>query len=70
MCLFVNLGILHALRMRHIAIFGLPGSSIFLHIISQNHPLGTKFFHAIRQTDEEADMTKLIVYFCNLSNAP
>jgi hypothetical protein len=35
-CVFVALGIQHALRMRHIFICGLPGSTIrvFLHVIS------------------------------------
>jgi hypothetical protein len=31
---FVALGIQHALYMRHIFICGLPGSTIFFHIIS------------------------------------
>jgi len=34
-CVFVALGIQHAARMRHIAICGLPRSTIFSHIISQ-----------------------------------
>jgi len=31
---FVALGIQHAMRMRHIVICGLPGSTIFYNIIS------------------------------------
>ena len=33
-CVFVALGIQHAMRMRHVAICGLPRSTIFSHIIS------------------------------------
>ena len=34
-CVFVVLGIHHAICMRHIVICGLSGSSIFFHIISR-----------------------------------
>jgi len=34
MRVLVFLGIQHAMRMRHIVICGLPGSTIFSHIIS------------------------------------
>jgi uncharacterized protein (UPF0218 family) len=34
-CIFVALGSQHAMRMRHIVIYGLPGSAMFFHIISQ-----------------------------------
>jgi hypothetical protein len=34
-CIFVALIIQHAMRMRHIVICRLPGSTIFLYIISQ-----------------------------------
>ena len=33
-CVFVVLGIQHAIRMRHYVICGLPGSTIISHIIS------------------------------------
>jgi len=33
-CVFLDLGIQHAMRMRHIVICGLPDSSIFFHILS------------------------------------
>ena len=34
-CVFVALGIQHAMHMHHIVMCGLPGSKIFFHIISQ-----------------------------------
>jgi len=33
-CVFVALGIQHAMRMCHIVICGVSGSAVFLHIIS------------------------------------
>jgi len=33
-CVFVALGIQHALRMRHIDVCGLPSSAVFFHIIT------------------------------------
>jgi len=33
-CVFITLGIKHEIRVRHIAICGLPGSTIFFHSIS------------------------------------
>jgi len=33
-CVFVALGMQHAMRMRHIVVCGLPLSTIFLHIIA------------------------------------
>ena len=33
-CVFVALGIQHAMHMRHTVIFYLPGSTIFFHIFS------------------------------------
>jgi hypothetical protein len=34
-CVFVAFGFQHAMAMRHIVIYGLSGSSIFFHIMSQ-----------------------------------
>jgi len=35
-CVFAALGIQHAMHMRHIAVSGLFGSTMFFHIISKN----------------------------------
>jgi hypothetical protein len=32
-CVFVALGIQHAMRIHHVVTFGVPGSTIFFHII-------------------------------------
>jgi len=36
-CIFVPLGIQHAMLLRHIVICGLPGSTIFFHISHKRH---------------------------------
>jgi len=36
-CVFVTLGIQHAMRVRHIVICGLPRSTVFFRIISYRH---------------------------------
>jgi hypothetical protein len=41
-CVVVTLGIQHVKRMYHIVIFGLPGPTIFFHIISKRHDFRTK----------------------------
>jgi hypothetical protein len=41
-CVFVALGIQHAMRVRHIVICDLPHATIFFHIISQNERLSGK----------------------------
>jgi hypothetical protein len=33
-------------------------------------PVGAELLHAERRTDEQADMTKLLVAFSNFANAP
>ena len=41
-CVSVTIGIQHAMRMRHIAICGLPVPTIFFHTISQTHDFRKK----------------------------
>ena len=49
-CVFVVLGIQHATRMRHIAICGLPGCTVFSHIISSTAGFsGGKFIEHKKQ---------------------
>jgi hypothetical protein len=33
-------------------------------------PVGAEFFHVDGRTDGQADITKLIVIFCNFANVP
>jgi len=42
---FVALGIQHAMRMRYIVVSGMPGSTIFFHIISQRARFKKKLFN-------------------------
>jgi hypothetical protein len=35
-CVHVALGMQHAMRMRHIGACGLPGCTVYLHVISHN----------------------------------
>ena len=51
--------------MRLIVTYGLPGSTIFLQLISQRER-----FSRDRQTDRQTDMTMLIVALRNFANAP
>jgi hypothetical protein len=41
-CMFVDLGIRHEMRMRHIAIFGLSGSKIFSQLSHKRHDFRKK----------------------------
>jgi hypothetical protein len=42
-CVFVGLGVQHAVRMSHIVIFGLPGCTIFFHIVSYTADIRENF---------------------------
>ena len=39
-------------------------------VFHEIHPLGAELYHADRQTDGRADMTKLIFAFRSFANAP
>ena len=43
-CVFVALSIQHAMRMRHIVVYGLPRSTTFFHIISQMARFSKKIY--------------------------
>jgi len=43
-CVFVALGIQHAMRMRHIVICVLPSSTVFFHITSVNYKIFEKSY--------------------------
>jgi len=44
-CVFVDLGIQHAMRMRHIVIYGVPRFTLFFHIISERAQLKKKLLN-------------------------
>ena len=46
-CVFVALSIQHVLCMRHIVICGLPGSTVFFHIISFSERFKKKVKHKV-----------------------
>jgi hypothetical protein len=43
-CVFVLLGIQHAMRMRHTVICGLPGSTKFFHLVYKRHDFRKKSY--------------------------
>jgi len=44
-CVFVALGIQHAVRMYHVVICGLPRSTLFFHLIQQKAPFSKKLLN-------------------------
>jgi hypothetical protein len=58
-CVSLALGLRHVMRMRHIAIFGLPGSTLFFHIISQTARLSKEKF-----VEHEMYFEFLYEFFC------
>jgi hypothetical protein len=60
---FVALGIQHAVRLRHIIICGLSGSTVLFYIISQKARFSKKVFE-----NKMLVLFSLQLFFCNISS--